>query len=278
MITLQGDTTPQDWYDVLGMFYAEYVHPVQAEKERRNLVWGQRPDLYRDRFNALIAECGENEHTLVEFYSSDWFSRVEASDLPEKNLLAYLLQKGAEPNAATPQALLALPECAHLRNRPITLLDHGCGDGHAGLGFAHATEGNSVYLYAVANPVRQVIAQALHKYASGADVRWRTFEHEYGAHFWERTSVTFDFIYSTDVMEHILNPIQEVVSLTRALKVGGVAYIATYFNSDKGRDPAHLQRHDHYSYEPHMWIKHVEAQGLRLLCETARGKTLFIKE
>ena len=277
MITLTGDTTSQDWYDELGMFYAEYVHPILAEKERRKLSWGQRPELYRDVFNALIEANGETENTLISFYSGDRLSRIEASDLPEKNLLAYLMQKSIDGEAA-PHKLLELPECAHLRGKPITLLDHGCGDGNVGIGFIHATEGNRAYMYAIQNPVREVIAHALKKYAPDAALEFRTFEHEFAAHFWERTGVTFDFIYSTDVMEHILNPLEEVASLVSALRQGGIAYIATYFNSDRGRDPAHLQRHDHYSYEPQRWIRHLESQGLRLLRETSRGKTLFIKE
>lgn len=266
-MVLKGDTTDADWVGVLGISYDEYVAPIVEQREQPGFnIDRDRPELFRNAFLKATKD-GITEETLAEFYSGDVLPRIAASEMPRDGLLQWLIDKGL---GAGPPLIEAVAEET---GGHFTFLSHGCGDGSVGMGVAMQYPKSHVFLYDYWTPPREVLRRAILRYVDNWYIRVSLIERGFNHRFYEHMQL--DYVSSKDVLEHVLDPLAEVRALARALRPGGIAHLCTYFNSDHGRDPSHLQRHECFVAQPEAWLRGVQDCGLELIGECARGKTIF---
>ena len=295
MIELPGDATNEDWIACTGMTYEEYVAPLVKELKDKELVsvHHDRPELFRDRFNALVRNRGEDLHTLcAEFYTDDLYSRINALELGcvdivraalghvGSKVIAGQLEDKEWPNTIA-QVFPGLQLALDRFGMGLSILDHGFGRGTTGLPIALMLPRAKVILYDFDTPTRRVLQRAVERMPVFDNVRFVYPNSTDGANTLQiLDSRKFHYVTSTDVMEHIPEPLGELKRLSKLVHMKGVVRFSVYFNGDNERDPSHLKENeDVYNYSDQCWVDDCKTVGgLDLVEETSRWNDVFSKE
>jgi len=295
MIELPGDATNEDWIACTGMTYEEYVAPLVKELKDKKLinVHNDRPELFRDRFNELVRNRGEDLHALcAEFYTDDLYSRINALELGRVEVVHAAIGSvglkaitGQLEDKRWPEIIArAFPGLQLALDRfgtGLSILDHGFGRGTTGLPIATLLPRAKVVLYDFDNPTRRVLQCAVSRMPAFKNVEFVYANLNYGAdtlHILEGRK--FHYVTSTDVMEHIPSPLGEVKRLSKLMHMQGVIRFSVYFNGDQERDPSHLKENeDVYNYSENGWVDDCKAAGgFDLVEEASRWNDVFSKE
>lgn len=81
-----------------------------------------------------------------------------------------------------------------------------------------------------------------------------------------------DFLINNEVMEHVFAPEKVMKHLVHMMRIGGVAYISTFFNNIYLQDPSHLEHNEKYQ-DDKMWFRFLESLGLESFYKDPNGCT-----
>jgi len=295
MSKLPGDATNEDWIACTGMTYEEYVAPLVKELQDKGLisVHHDRPELFRDRFNELVRNRGEDLHTLcAEFYTDDLYSRINALELGQVEVVraatgaigAEIIAERVDDSRWSEIIKCSFPGLQLALDRfgtGLSILDHGFGRGVTGLLIALILPRAKVVLYDFDSPTRRVLQRAVSRMPAFKNVRFIYIDPSYdGSMLQVLQDRMFHYVTSTDVMEHIPDPLQEVQQLSKLMFLKGVARFSVYFNGDQERDPSHLKENEEvYNYSETGWVDDCKiAGGFELVEEASRWNDVFSKE
>ena len=295
MIELLGDATNEDWIACTGMTYEEYVAPLVKELKDKGLisVHHDRPELFRDRFNELVRNRGGDLHALcAEFYTDDLYSRINALELGQVEVVRAAtgaigadIIAGKVDDSRWPEIIkCSFPGLQLALDRfgtELSILDHGFGRGVTGLLIALILPRAKVVLYDFDSPTRRVLQRAVSRMPAFKNVRFIYIDPSYdGSMLQVLQDRMFHYVTSTDVMEHIPDPLQEVQQLSKLMFLKGVARFSVYFNGDQERDPSHLKENEEvYNYSETGWVDDCKiAGGFELVEEASRWNDVFSKE
>lgn len=250
---LIGDGGPDTWESVLHMPWEDYVDPIvkilgRAPEEHRT----DRNYVLRPWFNTVARPDGVHllDGGVDRFYSlpDGLYCRMLAYEIGRDRVIGRLLGLGN-------RILCEREEYSYLMawatdqlqktKRTARVLDHGCGMCHVSLALLGA--GLAVTMYDHDIPARHVIMKALGQYGAtyhGLRPERLRFVHA-GLHKVDECG-EFDMIISQDVLEHLLDPEDEVRRFAAILRKGGKLLCAPFFNSCSGNDPQHLFENDKY--------------------------------
>ena len=270
--------TNEDWKVFCGAEFDAYTRAVRNAYQTHNYTVADRPELFRDVFNEILEEAETKATALDTFYTSSIRSKLLAYELNESDFYdAYAEQSCMRLDS---DGIPGLQQVAEKTSGKFNMLDHGSGLLHWGFGAAQKYPECTVYSYDYSLAVRRLIAYAIDEH-SDVQMIFKLFGKQlrHNHHFWIREKIQFDFITSTDVLEHVENPVEELTAIADSLRTGGLMHLRPYFNSDQGRDPAHLQEHEHYDHDPASWIAEAATCGLEPtnIGGTERRPTVFVK-
>ncbi len=72
----------------------------------------------------------------------------------------------------------------------------------------------------------------------------------------------YDYIISSEVLEHVWEPEEVLVHMIDHLKDDGVMYLSTFFDDMRGQDPTHLVQNTKRYNSPDTWLAIVKNKGL----------------
>lgn len=267
---LTGDLTAQDLEAAFGMPYEEYVRPVQ-ERYATLPKGSDRNDIVRDYFNSIAGTKGaRNADGVMRFYSDPdgLFCRMCAMEIGcGGTIISGLVNSGRDRFISPDNADFAFAwNTARQRFGHVAALDHGCGPCNCGLYLL--SEGAYCVFYDFETPIRRAIRDGIRKYAD-ADTRSRC------AFCWKGqddfTSYgPYNLVLTLDVLEHCIDPVDEIHKISSAMCTGGVMLMNTFFNSCGGHDPSHLDEHARFQ-DAQQWYDAVNAAGLFCIGNDPRG-------
>ena len=260
-----GDTTAEDWEEILGESYTSYVEPVSS-KYASTPPPSDRNDIFRDEFNQAVGYKGQRDTAaLTRFYSDrdSIFSRLLAFECGQQGILVNTFNAAVATANSADGARLNFSNhvLGRFTTEPVRVLDHGCGNCSFGLGVMLRDEKVTVAFYDALTPSRRLFLHGLVKYAPPSFVD-RVWFCELGQDF--EDGGPYAGVISHEVLEHIEDPVGELRRLYASMLPGGVLYMSTFFNSCGGHDPSHLDEHDRFQ-DTALWFKTVDDCGFRLL-------------
>jgi len=265
-----GDVTEADWAFVLdGVSYDEYVRPV-VDRYRQLGPTADRNDAFRDFFNSVGGTVNERDLRGVARFYSDWggiYCRLLAFESIKNGTLRDLMLSGRDrfTESAHATALQAVKSRFNWPSSRLVALDHGCGP--CPIGLFLLSEGFRVIFHDYCTPNRRVIQLGLRSYlpefADRASFLWvgKSFVSSEGP---------YHFAVSTDVLEHVPDPVAELSRIAQSMVPGGILMLGTFFNSCNGHDPSHLDEHARFQ-DTALWFSEVEKCGFRLYAKDANG-------
>lgn len=267
---LDCDISEDDWIDVLGCSFDEYVEPIK--QKYLSLPQGSdRNDILRETFNNMAGSIeNRNIEGIKNFYSCDLYSRLSAYEMPKENVLtlygnSYDILNSEEANCK------AIREVAEKTDGVFSFFDHGFDKGHFALSVAATYPKSSVIMYDIYSPTRQVIKNAINKYLQGYNVKiiWANEVDIIDCGI-------FDVVNSQEVLEHIYDPVNEVIKISNIIVKGGLFHMSTFFDSNNGRDPAHLDENKKFQ-NSELWFQEVEKCGFKRYGYDPRGHLKIFK-
>ena len=270
---LDGDITSEDWQDVLnGQTWEEYTQVI-ADKYAAHPHY-DRNDMFRPHFNRMAPLGNRTASDVEAFYRSDIWCRLLAFECPKEGLLRSIInQYTSEASLAeAPLAGFLQAYDAHLKRhedgetlRPFRVLDHGCGRGEFTLSALWLRPAISVVCCDFRTPARELLQRAIAKYMPWADVTFCWVgENDY------ETLGPYDYINSSEVLEHVWNPVEEAVRLCRSAKDGSTMHLSTFFNDCEGKNPSHLREHHKYQ-DTALWFGVLSQIGWEICGNDPRG-------
>lgn len=271
------DVTEGDWQRFLsGMSWEHFVQPIveayaklEAEKGVGNF---DRNDVLRPDFNlrARGAEGKLFEYGVVNFYK-DWrglFARIRAYETGKEHCLTNAVVRAGEQLFTNPEYRYIADYLDGVRlseGRRPTVLDHGAGLCWSSMYLASL--GFDVVMHDWPIPSFNLMAYlgSLNFHGHFNSTSPRGTRDIGGAAAYE-----YDAIITMDVLEHVINPIDQLGQLAAQLRKGGRLLMGTFFDSCQGKDPQHLEEHKRYQ-DTSVWFGEVEALGLRLCFKDANG-------
>lgn len=264
---LKADTTREDWLKVTGRTRDEYLKPIadKYDEVRRYKEATDEDDLTRDYFLKLARSNNTIEGNLIpegvsDYYSSDWFGMTQAWGLPEDNLLSVLMHSGAEQikgNDALNAAFHRVDTDCHGKMR---FLEHGCGAGRVALGALALAPQAYVTMVDFPNSFRRLLRHCAKKFLSDYAIRVLHIGEDADYDFPVPNYVPYDFVISNEVLEHCIDPVNEVRRIASCMRDGGLFYCSTFFNDCNGKNPTHLREHHQYQ-DSELWFSAVENCG-----------------
>lgn len=263
---LTGDTTDEDWKNVLGLSWEEYVQPIR-EKYVRHPNY-DRNDMFRPHFNRM-APLGDRTQKMVEdFYTCDFWCRLLAFECPRDGLLKNIIDQYTEPQSQAEAPLTGLEMALRgvdTSKTPFKVLDHGCGRGEFTLAALWLHPDLHFVCCDFATPARVVLANSIAKYMPWANVTfcWKG-QQDY------RDFGPFDYINSSEVLEHCWDPELEASYLWEAARHDALMHLSTFFNDCGGHNPSHLREH-HQFQDVALWLGRLKNLGWKVAGHDPRG-------
>lgn len=146
--------------------------------------------------------------------------------------------------------------------RGIKVIDHGCGPAHYGIKLA--LMGYDVTLMDLPHKAFRFLQFLVEKYdipnISFKDITPNERE----------VDGMYDYIISSEVLEHCEEPVDVLRHLRDHLKINGWMYLGTFFNDLGGIDPSHLKKNNKYQNFD-LWIGIVARLGLMPMIKDQAG-------
>jgi len=146
-----------------------------------------------------------------------------------------------------------------------TVLDYGCGTGHRGLKFNNL--GYEVWLADVPSLHWDICR------------KWVELQGRRDVHFIEVGQKfplgpeEFDVIICFDMLEHVKDPDRVLQHLVQHMDPRGILLLETWFWSNLGKAPYHLEENDKYGRDPRLWQQVLDELGLYPLVSDQAGVT-----
>jgi 2-polyprenyl-3-methyl-5-hydroxy-6-metoxy-1,4-benzoquinol methylase len=137
----------------------------------------------------------------------------------------------------------------------IMVMDFGCGSGIYGISMY--MNGASVVLCDVKSAYSDFIKWLIKKYEL-KDLKWleSSAENDFG-------DCVFDFIFASECLEHVFEPVVYAEKIFKALKKEGVAFLCPFFGSNEF-NPLHLRSNDIRYGQDQTWFRELERIGYKL--------------
>ena len=274
------DVQPSDWEAELGCSYDEFVAPI-VERVRNLTERGvqfDRNDLVRDSFNRMVGFEGDrNFGALGDYYAGrgeGLFGRLLVYEASQGFLLTSTMNGGLHDIAGT---VVLREACLSVLGRfghHVSVLDHGSGHGRFAFGVMRTLPNCTVVVYDYPNPVLRVLKRLM----SSPAYLYSEYRNRIRFHLipdgqsdaWDTLGGKFHLVRSTEVLEHVTDPIYELTRLRSCMVDGGLMYSSTFFNSCEGQDPSHLDEHKHFQ-DTELLYKTYEDCGFRLIQRDENG-------
>ncbi len=266
---LIGDTTLEDWEDVLGCTLDEYTQPIREEYERAS-----HSKEYFDR-NCIISPVflaqtskPPTAQELANFYSdhAGIYARLLVYESSKSAVLAERLCEGRFVRNGHLDVKYAADRADSESQGRFTVLDHGCGRGSVGLAIAADYPNAEVVLCDFEVPSLLILKYALEKYpppfADRISFVWVQPERvDTNAALRKELdrlgSSGFDVITSRDVLEHVQNSVKALNDLSSLMVVGSYLNLSVFFSSCNGRAPVHNDEFD----DAQLWFDELTKAG-----------------
>lgn len=270
------DGGAEDWERILGETWDSYVDPIEKlfYHARQKKSEADRNDILRPWFNTLARPDG---HSLVvsgvqKFYSDPdgLYCRMMAYETGRD---AYIENRktGGAGICNQPEYQFCINEMMQRQTQTKKtphVLDHGAGAGNTTVGILARNLNITAYDYYT--PHKKMLTLSIGKYGPLFDLAPEKYRFIDAAVCKVDECGKFDLVISQDVMEHLIDPLDEVKRVHSVLNDDGLLLMGTFFNSCNGNDPQHLTEHDKYQ-DWEMWFREVEEVGFVKCCTDGNG-------
>ncbi len=271
---LDGDTNAILWEEVLGEPWEDYVKPVKDKMAELLATNGEgnfdKNDILRDDFNRRAGPEGNRSVEGINAFYGDpqgVYARWVALGMGTDNVLENTYNSGV--------ALLKNERGRNLawgmvqnrfEDRPTRfLLDHGCGQMQISMAMLINDRDSFMVCYDHGIPARKLLAKAIDKYLPYSVNSRFLFcpvgeDDPFDLSDADQRARKYHYVYTADVLEHLVDPLGEIKKIHDAMVSNGVMYMGTFFDSCQGHDPQHLDEHKAYQDCEH-WFTLVEEVG-----------------
>jgi len=266
---LDGDTTDEDWVDIVGIPYTEYVAEIVAMRESGV---EHREYLFRDDFPAPITSSlhpgvlVRDVAALFNFYSNTKRAAVGALEFGGIGLISKTVGNGLRRIEKQVELRNAMALAVSRFGSNLSALDHGCGNGRNGLCLMAMSSDANVVLRDCAIPTLRVTQKVLPRvFPECVDRVQFSYAGEHGFGI----KAKYGLVWSEEVLEHVPDPFGEIKMLARLMYPGAILYLGTFFDDLGGLSLAHLSEHNRYQERSgEAWFDEVRAAGFRDLPKT----------
>lgn len=262
---LLADSCAYDWRTFFRQSYEDVIRVYRDARDGAGIIEANRPDVFRALFEQVCGKREEREPTPKElniFYRSELYDAMWLSMLPREGVLRHLINRG--------KGVTKIIETVRKRfnSGGILTLDHGAGLGQVGLAIVAVAPDVRTVLYDHTRLSRSFIANLCQQYFP-IPYRHHVTTHGIGGnptgHYLDSHKGEFHFVHSSDVMEHLIDPLGEAKRISDALVPGGIAMIFAFFCSGpyEGFNLSHLRKNEARFAKDHgAWNKGLESVGL----------------
>lgn len=257
MNNLIGDVTPEDWEEFLGCTWEEYVEPIAEQCKRL-----PRTDVIRPVFNdkTLDQDGWRNMEDVVQFYGSDFYSRLLAYEFGRQNCFSAALSCMDEQFHGAPMEC-GLMDAVRMFGDNILVFEHGFNLAHYTLLMAKRAPKPLYLLCDVKCDTRRFVMQMLRKYVP--DLRFAYIGvRDDGVPEIPKTNQKVNYLVSSEVLEHVPDPVACLRYFRSVMVDSGLMYLSTFFNSMCGQDALHLIEHEGYQ-QTELWFAQIENAGFK---------------
>ena len=252
------DVCEQDYLDFFGMTFGE----VYATHEHSPETWQES---MRDVFNSHVTDTRSWEQ-IFNFYNSmentSWtflpgIGNFEAIDKEYPRILAL-------DDPPCPYHVEVINQWAKTPGK--TMLDYGCGCAASSIWVA--SQGLDVTLADLPIKGFKFLEYITNKYRPG--IKFLDITSDY-----LDLGGPYDFIYCSEVLEHVIEPFEVLKNLVKHLKHNGEMYLTTFFYDCEGVAPQHLKHNVEAYGVAEVAGENIAACGLALIGVDRNSPKIF---
>lgn len=259
------DTQVGDWSAVLNgvpwQMYTQQPREMYEQLKATNPN-ADRDDLLRDHFNNMAGQHGNrNPDGIDAFYYDEHgiHQRVVVWEMGETGVLGNMAAGRFLEQQAQGQAF---EEASKRFRHRLRALDHGTGPGNCLVPLALAQVRAVGYEWDT--PAIRLLKRAFAAYVPGSKVTFVTPREGF------ESQGPYNLVYSSEVMEHLLDPVGEIQRIARCMEPGGYLYLSTFFNDCHGKNPQHLTENNVFQ-DVDLWMSEVRRAGFDLAGHDENG-------